>query len=355
MPVTEASQLDEDPKYNTEIDEARNNIDGGTIFSDEEPEAAYMKRMYLDIHPRRETDNVDVIKFIHKRLEENSVKYNNGMLKDSDGKQKNQDQIRRAAKKKANDKKLSNTLKNTYVLDYFDRVLPNRSKIPKFLNTYLRLNAKYVGEQQSAKGRYRVQVEFKNINLENSIITGFLQISGLTEQPEITTCFRGEIINNPLNKYDWLSNVDFPFEDVPIKKFSFLTENKNWGSFKGNDLDHWDRLTSTASSEKQLKRRLHNIQTGQENNDFIYMRWKEEFLLPDASVKLINGASFEGFYYVMLNIGSSLNDPNTACDYSKMTPGSIRGLYYHKTSEKFQSLSLRYVEDRGTSNSFNFA
>ncbi|KAK6205569.1 vacuolar import/degradation protein Vid24, partial [Scheffersomyces amazonensis] len=202
---------------------------------------------------------------------------------------------------------------------------------------YLRPNAQYIGEQQSGKSRFHIKVEFKTVDLINSIVTGFLQISGLTENhSEIITCFKDHNNHN---------------EQI-IRKYSFITENKQWGSYIKNDFEHWKKLSNMSDlSDEELQQRLIRIQNGEEDNEFIYMRWKEEFLLPDSRVKQISGASFDGFYYIVLNIGqtSSIgeNNPN-------MIPGSISGLYYHKSSEKFQSLSLRYVDDRGISGSFEF-
>lgn len=55
-----------------------------------------------------------------------------------------------------------------------------------------------------------------------------------------------------------------------------------------------------------------------QNQNVLFMRWKEHFLVPDHRVEGIPGASFEGFYYIC---------------YNKST-GDIEGYYYHKTSER---------------------
>ncbi|ODV79319.1 uncharacterized protein CANTADRAFT_26281 [Suhomyces tanzawaensis NRRL Y-17324] len=238
------------------------------------------------------------------------------------------------------------------------------SHIPKGTNKYLRPNAVFVGDQESDK-RCHVRVEFKTVDLVNSVLTGFLQISGLTpEHSEISTCFRGEIINNPLSCYKWLNKRNSPTE-TPIQRYSFITENKQWGSYPKNDLEHW-RILSSASyydhdspeehyieqEEANLKQRLRNIQNGLEDNQFIYMRWKEEFLLPDSRVKQIEGASFEGFYFAVLNIGGF--ESQGQGHSNRIAPGSINGLYYHKTSSQLQSLNLRYVGEDLVSDSFEF-
>ncbi|KAK6461398.1 vacuolar import/degradation protein Vid24, partial [Scheffersomyces coipomensis] len=233
---------------------------------------------------------------------------------------------------------------------------------------YLRPNAQFIGEQQSGKSRFHIKVEFKTVDLLNSTVTGFLQISGLTEDhSEIITCFKGEIINNPLNKYHWRNNHPKSniHPDQIIRKYSFITENKQWGSYMKNDFEHWKKLINLNDLDDDLlMKRLIKIQNGEEDNQYIYMRWKEEFLLPDSRIKQISGASFDGFYYIVLNIGSNelfeidANDNSsnsTSNTYNCMIPGSISGLYYHKTSEKFQSLSLRHIDDHGASGSFQFS
>lgn len=244
------------------------------------------------------------------------------------------------------DRKENKNLKKGTKFDYFESKFGTQNNIPRFTNSYLKPNATFIGEQQSGKAKYHIKVELKTVDWINSIVTGFLQISGLTEQhPEITTFFKGEIINNPLNKYNWQTYSKKLSSDVSIKKYSFITENSQWGSFIKNDLEHWKELTDSEDlNDLELKQKLQQIQNDPNYNDeCIYMRWKEEFLLPDSRVKQINGASFEGFYYIALNLthGSKL-------------PGSISGLYYHKESEKFQSLCLRFVEDNGVSNEFSF-
>ena len=220
------------------------------------------------------------------------------------------------------------------------------NKIPFFANSYLKPNATYIGEQQSGRAKYHIKVQFKTVDLLNSLITGFLQISGLTEDhPEITTFFKGEIINNPLHKNKWYSGDENQPDDVTIQRYTFATENQKWGSYLKNDLEHWRELTgSYYMSDSQLKEKLHRIYTDSKFSDNkMYMRWKEEFLLPDSRVKQIKGASFEGFYYIVLNLSQESN-----------LAGSIHGLYYHKDSEKFQSLNLKCVQDFGVSGVFDF-
>ncbi|EGV66456.1 hypothetical protein CANTEDRAFT_91622 [Yamadazyma tenuis ATCC 10573] len=112
----------------------------------------------------------------------------------------------------------------------------SRYETPRFFNDYLSPNSKFSGMQQSSKNKHKIEVEFKHVDLTNSLVVGFLKIQGLSdEHPEITTCFKGEIINNPLKtRYD----------KSLAKNYSFLTENSQWGSSFTNDLDHWKRLSN---------------------------------------------------------------------------------------------------------------
>ena len=54
-----------------------------------------------------------------------------------------------------------------------------------------------------------------------------------------------------------------------------------------------------------------------ENSDYVYMRWKEHFLVPDHTIRDIHGASFAGFYYICFQRSTS----------------SIEGYYFHRNSE----------------------
>ncbi|KAI5965192.1 uncharacterized protein KGF55_001412 [Candida pseudojiufengensis] len=256
-----------------------------------------------------------------------------------------------------------------YLNSKSNKNIPISSSIPSFNNKFLQPNAQFIGEQQSGKSKFRIKVEFKSIDLKNSLITGFLQINGLTkDHQEITTYFKGEIINNPLlNK---LSSSSSSSRVNNFKNYSFISENKNWGSYPQNDFEHWKKLTNSMNlNNEEFLKKLNKIQLGLEGSKNIYMRWKEEFLLPDSRIKQIPNASFEGFYYIVLNIGDEDwnldeedgNDFNVGKDeqlnekfMKSIKKGDINGLYYHNSSEKFQSLSLNYVENHGVSNIFDF-
>lgn len=239
------------------------------------------------------------------------------------------------------DKTSKGSTENKIVLNSFDELSFNNHKYSflKINNTYLQAGCKFSGIQQSSKAKYKINVEFKQVDLSNSLVIGFLKINGLTEEyPEITTCFKGEIINNPLKFHS-----NRPLDN----QYTFYTSNKSWGSSLSNDLDHWKRLTNLFSlTDDEFLKKLNQISNYETDKGLIYMRWKEEFLLPDARIKQIHGASFEGFYYVVLNIGNNDNED--------FPIGSINGLYYYHTSEKFQSLSLANEVSNGKQEVFQF-
>ncbi|KAH3668263.1 hypothetical protein OGAPHI_002017 [Ogataea philodendri] len=189
------------------------------------------------------------------------------------------------------------------------------------VSSFLKPNSSFIGSQQSGRSTFEVRVDLKEVDLKRSYLCGFFTIHGLTEShPEFTTFFKGEIIG---------------------PHHSFYTANEAWGSSKRNDLQHWSRFPSWRSLEFDPENDLANkpLYDNALNNEHLYMRWKEVFLVPDASVKGIVGASFEGFYYVCFN----------------QLTGSISGLYFHQSSGKFQQLELAHVPDGGVLPSFSFA
>jgi hypothetical protein len=69
-----------------------------------------------------------------------------------------------------------------------------------------------------------------------------------------------------------------------------------------------------------------------ECTDFVFMRWKEHFLVPDHTIKDINGASFAGFYYIC---------------FQKST-ATIEGYYYHRSSEMYVHSQARLISNTST-------
>ncbi|KAI0882976.1 vacuolar import and degradation protein-domain-containing protein [Annulohypoxylon maeteangense] len=182
--------------------------------------------------------------------------------------------------------------------------------IPTSPSSFLRPGSRFHGTQQSERQVYDVQVEIKYVDLRESFLCGFLKIQGLTEDnPTLTTYFEGELIGS---------------------KYGFITKHENWGATEKIDLNHWGKFSAFRQYSKQVRRGPVAIPNLAQREN-IFMRWKEHFLVPDHRVRTINGASFEGFYYICFN----------------QKEGSVSGIYFHSKSEKFQQLELKHVEDKG--------
>ncbi|PWN28352.1 hypothetical protein BDZ90DRAFT_207099, partial [Jaminaea rosea] len=133
--------------------------------------------------------------------------------------------------------------------------------------------AKFQGYQKSGRLSYDVTVEILNVDMPNSHLDGYLNIRGLTEDwPEMTTYFEAEIIG---------------------QEHRFTTGK--WGASQADDVKHWSRFMPFELQETFKKEgpRFNHL-----NKPFVFMRWKERFLVPDWRVRDIHGASFAGFYYV---------------------------------------------------------
>ncbi|PWN45414.1 hypothetical protein IE81DRAFT_333295 [Ceraceosorus guamensis] len=243
--------------------------------------------------------------------------------------------------------------------------------------------ATFVGTQRSGRSTYEVGVQIVNVDLEASHLCGYLNIRGLTEDwPELTTFFDAEIIGD---------------------RHSFVT-NK-WGAKEANDMTHWARFSPFRSLRNKLdKTGLFDHMT----KPYVFMRWKERFLVPDHRVRDIHGASFAGFYYVCVELGESSTsaarasaaalaassdvtqqdfagftsesdanstqrrrgqttlggsammldeddeeeveaDPNfdalSRPAREPLVPGRMTGFYYHANSEPYQQLALQHVPE----------
>ncbi|XP_076366362.1 glucose-induced degradation protein 4 homolog isoform X2 [Tachypleus tridentatus] len=152
----------------------------------------------------------------------------------------------------------------------------------------------------------KVICDWFHVDEENSYLCGYLKIKGLTEEyPTLTTFFDGEIIS---------------------RKYPFLT--RKWDADEEVDKKHWSKFLSFFQYSKTFNCDSFDYDE-LKNTDFVFMRWKEHFLVPDHTIKDINGASFAGFYYICFQKSTS----------------SIEGYYYHKNSEWYQSLNLTHVSE----------
>lgn len=168
----------------------------------------------------------------------------------------------------------------------------------------------------------------QHVDEENSYLCGYLKIKGLTEEfPTLTTFFDGEIISK---KYPFLTRKWDADEDVDKKHWvCFFKSYLCWVAVIGLSFvcvlfifcfSFPYSLQSKFESFCQYAKSFNSDTFDYEalkGTDFVFMRWKEHFLVPDHTIKDINGASFAGFYYICF----------------QKSAASIEGFYYHRSSE----------------------
>ncbi|PBC25390.1 hypothetical protein APICC_01777 [Apis cerana cerana] len=171
---------------------------------------------------------------------------------------------------------------------------PANSKQPGVTKSLLYNGSRFQGSQKSKGNSYDVEVVLQHVDEENSYLCGYLKIKGLTEEfPTLTTFFDGEIIS---------------------KKYPFLT--RKWDADEDVDRKHWSKFESFRQYAKTFNSDTFDYEA-LKGTDFVFMRWKEHFLVPDHTIKDINGASFAGFYYICF----------------QKSAATIEGFYYHRSSE----------------------
>ncbi|KAF2739923.1 hypothetical protein EJ04DRAFT_540409 [Polyplosphaeria fusca] len=194
---------------------------------------------------------------------------------------------------------------------------PSHRFFPSTSSSLLRPGSRFKGNQTSDRQQYEVEVEVKHVDIRESYMCGYLRIKGLTEDhPSLTTYFEGEIIGS---------------------KYTFITQHPEWGSNEKVDRQHWARFPAYKPLSK-FSSRPELVTKDWMQKEHLFMRWKEYFLVPDHRVRTINGASFEGFYYICFN----------------QVSGGIEGIYFHAKSEKFQKLKLEHVDDHGCQGAIEF-
>jgi hypothetical protein len=146
------------------------------------------------------------------------------------------------------------------------------------------------GKQTSGRSSYEVEVRILDVDFASSTLSGYLSISHLTDaHPKLTTFFSGEIVG---------------------EKYGFLTGTRYYAqATEQDDLRHWSRFDRFRQVRSELRRpglTMPDRERGPEGTmrerGYVFMRWKERFLVPDHKVKDISGASFAGFYYLQLEL-----------------------------------------------------
>jgi len=184
---------------------------------------------------------------------------------------------------------------------------PIKSKQPGVTTSLLYNGSRFIGHQKSKGSQYDVEVVLQHVDEETAYMCGYLKIKNLTDEyPEMVTFFDGEIIS---------------------EKHPFLT--RKWDADEDVDKRHWSKFLPFCQYNKNFNSDSFDYKELRER-DHVFMRWKEHFLVPDHTIKDINGASFAGFYYICFQKSTS----------------TVEGYYYHRNSEWYQSLNLRHVPER---------
>lgn len=183
--------------------------------------------------------------------------------------------------------------------------LRNYESLPRFsshrqagaIRTFLYNGSSFSGYQKSKNESYEVNVNIQHVDYDSSYLCGYLCIYHLTKNnPSLTTFFDGEIISrqNPFLTRKWEATEEI--------------DRAHWSKFEG-----FQKYLNTFNLDSFDYDEL-------EKSDYVFMRWKEQFLVPDHTVKHVEGASYAGFYYIC---------------FSKRT-SSISGYYFHINSEHFE-------------------
>ncbi|PKI84088.1 hypothetical protein MVES_002101 [Malassezia vespertilionis] len=134
----------------------------------------------------------------------------------------------------------------------------------------------FKGTQRNGMNSYQVQAEITNVDMCASTLGGYLKIRGLTKEwPELTTYFESEIVG---------------------RDYTFRTGK--WNATESDDVKHWSRFPQFSA----LSQRIGGLDAQYDHlaEPVLFMRWKEQFLVPDHRVRRVNGASFSGFYYMCI-------------------------------------------------------
>nr|XP_019050513.1 hypothetical protein I302_00948 [Kwoniella bestiolae CBS 10118]OCF29443.1 hypothetical protein I302_00948 [Kwoniella bestiolae CBS 10118] len=179
-----------------------------------------------------------------------------------------------------------------------------KARVPSIGRGALYPGSIFRGTQTSGRSAYEVEIQFVDVNFAESSVSGYLSISHLTDSyPHLTTYFDGEIIGT---------------------KHGFIT-GPRYGATEHDDMRHWGRFEQfrrpstrldLLKPELYLRDPLPDKSMGEvraRERDFVFLRIKERFLVPDHKVRDISGASFAGFYYALVDLSppSAPLEPST--------------------------------------------
>ncbi|KAJ2347661.1 hypothetical protein IWW50_001105 [Coemansia erecta] len=165
--------------------------------------------------------------------------------------------------------------------------------------------SRFSGTQSNGARSYIVTVLLKYVDMGVPELCGHFTICGLTNDlPKLTTYFDAQVVGTD--------------------KYSFITNQ--WDASIDTDRTHWGFFPAFRPYRNRFDGRDFAYRLKMSDR-FVFMRWKERFVVPNYKLSRINGASFDGFYYVC---------------YDRVE-GTITGYYYHKDSDQYQCLKLSHT------------
>ena len=186
------------------------------------------------------------------------------------------------------------------------------------------------GIQGSPEKHHNVSIcilDTSSFNSDNRF-SGYLTIINLTKKfPALTTFFEAEIVNpvggktcrnpNGARSGDWKTHKWGANDEIDLGYWSTFDGFRSVCHFPLNsDVDLQEKMTDYFLKyfDQQYGGDLDQVPVPPlENSRYIFMRWKELFLYPDHQVKNVEGASFDGFYYMVYDREKQI----------------IQGIYFH--------------------------
>lgn len=170
-----------------------------------------------------------------------------------------------------------------------------------------------------------MSVEIKHVDLRDSFLCGYLRIQGSSDtrappSPSFFFSFAPLLTKNPPRPdltEDHPTLTTFFEGEILGQKHTFITPHPSWGATPKDDLSHWSKFAAFRRYARAARKGPVFI-PDLAQQEHIFMRWKEQFLVPDHRVTTIRGASFEGFYYICFN----------------QVKGEVSGIYFHSKSER---------------------
>ncbi|KAJ2849138.1 hypothetical protein IWW36_002853 [Coemansia brasiliensis] len=165
--------------------------------------------------------------------------------------------------------------------------------------------SRFSGTQSNGMRSYIVTVSLKYVDMGVPELCGHFTICGLTSDlPKLTTFFDAQIVG--------------------MGPYSFVTNQ--WDANIDTDRTHWNFFSAFRPYRSRFDSPDFAYRLKMSDR-YVFMRWKERFVVPNYKLSRINGASYEGFYYVCYD----------------REEGSITGYYYHKDSDHYQCLKLTHT------------